>query len=54
MALAISAIAHPISMSNAVANVREDEVLVDLRIMLEDLVVIWMFYVILLHEEDCF
>ena len=38
MVLAISAIAHPISMSNAVANVREDEVLVDLRIMLEDLV----------------
>ena len=30
--------AHPISMSNAVANVREDEVLVELRIMREDLV----------------
>ena len=30
--------AHPISMSNGVANVREDEVLVELRIMLEDLV----------------
>ena len=35
---AFSAVAHPISMSNAVANVREDEVLVELRIMLEDLV----------------
>tara|TARA_B100001123_G_scaffold213839_1_gene241433 strand:+ start:256 stop:2013 length:1758 start_codon:yes stop_codon:yes gene_type:complete len=38
LVLALSAIAHPISMSNAVANVREDEVLVELRIMLEDLV----------------
>ena len=33
-----STIAHPISMSNGVANVREDEVLVELKIMLEDLV----------------
>ena len=38
LVFALSAIAHPISMSNAVANVREDEVLVELRIMLEDLV----------------
>ena len=38
LAAAFSAVAHPISMSNAVANVREDEVLVELRIMLEDLV----------------
>jgi len=38
LVLALSAIAHPISISNAVANVREDEVLVELRIMLEDLV----------------
>ena len=35
---AFPASAHPISMSNGVANVREDEVLVELRIMLEDLV----------------
>ena len=30
--------AHPISMSNGAANVRADEVLVELRVMLEDLV----------------
>ena len=36
--LSVSAIAHPISMSNAVVNVREAEVLVELKIMLEDLV----------------
>ena len=35
---AFSAVAHPISMSNAVANVRENEVEIELRIMLEDLV----------------
>ena len=38
LAAALSAAAHPISMSNAVANVRENEVLIELRIMLEDLV----------------
>ena len=35
---AFSTGAHPISMSNAVANVRGDEVLLELKIMLEDLV----------------
>jgi hypothetical protein len=35
---AFSAGAHPISMSHAVANVRGDEVLLELKIMLEDLV----------------
>ena len=38
LCVAFSAVAHPISMSNAVANVRGDEVLLELKIMLEDLV----------------
>ncbi len=36
--LTVSAVAHPISMSHAVVNVRETEALVELKIMLEDLV----------------
>ena len=36
--LAVSAKTHPISMSHAVVNVREDEALAELKIMLEDLV----------------
>ena len=38
LCVAFSTDAHPISMSNGVANAREGEVLVELRIMLEDLV----------------
>ncbi len=48
---AFSALAHPISMSNAVANVREDEVLVELRIMLEDLV---LFHSLKADEKTVF
>ena len=51
MVLAISAAAHPISMSNAVTNVREDEVLVELRIMLEDLV---LFHSLKANSETIF
>jgi hypothetical protein len=47
----VSAGAHPISMSNAMANVREDEVLVELRIMLEDLV---MFHNLKANAETIF
>ena len=36
--LALSVVAHPISMSHAVVNVREGETLAELKIMLEDLV----------------
>jgi hypothetical protein len=44
-------VAHPISMSNTVANCREDEVLVELRVMLEDLV---LFHGLKANRETLF
>ena len=44
-------VAHPISMSNTVANCREDEVLVELRVMLEDLV---LFHGLKANRETIF
>jgi hypothetical protein len=46
-----STIAHPISMSNGVANVRKDEILVELKVMLEDLV---LFHGLKANEQTIF
>ena len=49
--LVVCAMAHPISMSHAVVNVRETEALVELKIMLEDLV---MFHGLKADKTTCF
>ena len=48
--VAASAVAHPISMSNTVANCRENEVLVEMRVMLEDLV---LFHGLKANSDKC-